>query len=108
MPAPMAPTSSALMPCRAGCTTTTTTAPTAPSTEGAQCSYSTTSPTRTARRPPAGSGALVTIAGRCCDDAVENRISDAVRRVVATLTGLRRRFAPLGLVWQDPAHDSPR
>lgn len=36
----------------------------------------------------AGSGALVTITGRRRDDAVEGRITDAVRRVVATSTGL--------------------
>ena len=36
----------------------------------------------------AGSGALVTIAGRRRDDAVEDAIADAVRRVVATSTGL--------------------
>jgi transposase-like protein len=38
-----------LTPSRPGCTTTTTTGPTEPSTEGAQCSYSTTSPARTPR-----------------------------------------------------------
>ena len=35
-----------------------------------------------------GTGTLVTIAGRRRDDAVEGRITDAVRRVVATSTGL--------------------
>jgi hypothetical protein len=36
----------------------------------------------------AGSGALVTIAGRRRDDLVEDRIAEAVRRVVATSTGV--------------------
>ena len=36
----------------------------------------------------AGSGALVTITGRRRDDAVEDAIAGAVRRVVATATGL--------------------
>src|SRR4249920_1546349 len=52
MPAPPAPTSDALTLSRPGCTTTTTIAPTAPWTEGAQCSYSTTSPAHTARSTP--------------------------------------------------------
>lgn len=47
MPAPTAPTSSAWTPCPAGCMTTTTTDPTGPWTDGAPCSYSTTSPGRT-------------------------------------------------------------
>jgi hypothetical protein len=36
----------------------------------------------------AGSGALVTIAGRRRDDSVEDSIAKAVRRVVATSTGV--------------------
>ena len=36
----------------------------------------------------AGSGALVTITGRRRDDALEDAIAGAVRRVVATATGL--------------------
>lgn len=36
----------------------------------------------------AGSGALVTIAGRRRDDSLEDSIADAVRRVIATSTGL--------------------
>ena len=36
----------------------------------------------------AGSGALVTITGRRRDDAIEDAIAGAVRRVVATATGL--------------------
>jgi transposase InsO family protein len=53
---PIAATSSALTRSLPGCTTTTTIGPTGPSTDGAPCSYSTTSPARTPSRAAAAPG----------------------------------------------------
>src|SRR5215217_8825979 len=89
MPAPIARTSSALTPYSPGCTTTTTTGPTGPSTGGAQCSYSTTSPAHTSSQttsPAASSWPRILLAL-----AASISITAAVNRGTGTPTNRRCR-----------------